>query len=125
MLFIEFFANEGTDLIDRLKWVAVLLIVIALVVGNAYFSQYSLSIRVAAMIIAGIVALLIAKSTQKGERAWAFILETRIEMRKVVWPTRQETVQTTMVVIAIVVVMSLILWGVDSLFALLISNIVM
>ena len=112
-------------MIDRLKWLAVLLIVIAMVVGNAYFSQYSLSIRVAAMIVAGIVALLIAKSTQKGQKAWAFMLETRIEMRKVVWPTRQETVQTTMVVIAIVVVMALILWGVDSLFALLISNIVM
>jgi preprotein translocase subunit SecE len=112
-------------LIDRLKWLAVLLIVISLVVANACFSQYSLSVRVAAMILAGIVALLLAKTTDKGEKAWAFILDTRVEMRKVVWPTRQETVQTTMVVIAIVAVMALILWGVDSLFALLISNIVM
>jgi len=117
--------QKERNLVDRVKWLVVLVILVGLVVGNAYFNQYSLSIRIAAMIVAGIVALILAKTTARGEKAWSFILETRIEMRKVVWPTRQETVQTTMVVVAIVVVMALILWGVDSLYALLISNIVM
>lgn len=117
--------QQKTNLVDRLKWLLVLLIVIGMVVANAYFSQTSLSIRAGAMIIATIAALIIAKTTSKGEKAWAFFMETRVEMRKVVWPTRQETMQTTMVVVAIVAVMALILWGVDSLFALLISNIVM
>ncbi|MDO8954847.1 MAG: preprotein translocase subunit SecE [Gammaproteobacteria bacterium] len=117
--------KENKNLMDRFKWLVVAVIAVALVVGNAYFGQESLSLRVAVMLVAGIAALIIAKTTIKGEKAWSFILETRVEMRKVVWPTRQETVQTTMVVVAIVAVMALILWGVDSLFALLISNIVM
>jgi preprotein translocase subunit SecE len=117
--------QKKTNLVDRLKWLVVLVIVVGMVVGNAYFSQTSLSIRIAAMIVAGIVGLIIAKTTNSGEKAWGFIQETRVEMRKVVWPTRQETIQTTMVVVAIVAAMALILWGVDSLYALLISNIVM
>ena len=39
-----------------------------------------------------------------------------VELRKVVWPTRQETIQTTLIVVAMVVVAALILWGLDKVF---------
>jgi preprotein translocase subunit SecE len=50
--------------------------------------------------------------------------EARVEIRKVVWPTRQETTQTTLIVVAVVLVMSLLLWGVDSLLGWIVSLIV-
>ena len=50
--------------------------------------------------------------------------EARIEIRKVVWPTRQETTQTTLIVVAVVLVMALLLWGLDSLLGWLVSLIV-
>jgi preprotein translocase subunit SecE len=50
--------------------------------------------------------------------------EARVEIRKVVWPTRQETTQTTLIVVAVVLVMALVLWGLDSLLGWLISLIV-
>ena len=49
-----------------------------------------------------------------GQKVWVFAKQSRMELRKVVWPTRQETIQTTMIVVAMVVVMALVLWGVDS-----------
>jgi preprotein translocase subunit SecE len=117
--------KENSNITDRLKWFAVLFIAIVLVVGNAYFSQFSLTYRVAAMIVLAVIAILIALTTASGAKAWDFIKATRTEMRKVVWPTRQETVQTTMMIIAIVAVMALILWAIDSLFALVITSIIM
>ncbi|MEC8716811.1 MAG: preprotein translocase subunit SecE, partial [Pseudomonadota bacterium] len=50
--------------------------------------------------------------------------EARVEIRKVVWPTREETTQTTLVVLALVFVMSLILWGLDSLLGLVVSSVI-
>jgi len=67
--------------------------------------------------IAGGMALL----TKKGKASLEFAREARIEMRKVIWPTRHETLQTTLIVALITLVMSLILWGIDSILVRLIS----
>jgi len=57
--------------------------------------------------------------TGKGRAAWRFFAEARAEVRKVVWPTRQETLQTSLAIFVGVFIMALILWAVDSaLFAL-------
>ncbi len=117
-------AKASSGKLDWLKWLLVLIILAVAVVGNVYFDQYSSAIRAAAIIVLVIIMLLIAVTTKQGGAAWKFIKEARIEMRKVVWPTRQETTQTTLIVIVIVAIMGLILWGVDSLFAYIVSIIV-
>jgi preprotein translocase subunit SecE len=52
-----------------------------------------------------------------GKAAWEFRREAIIEVRKVVWPTRKETVQTTMVVLVVVIIMAILLWALDSMLA--------
>jgi preprotein translocase subunit SecE len=52
--------------------------------------------------------------TEKGSNALLFAKEARTEVRKVVWPTRQEAIQTTGIVLVVTVLMSLLLWGLDS-----------
>lgn len=111
--------------LDKIKWALVWGIVLVCAVGNLYYHDtFSLSIRVSVMIVLGLLAFLTVSSTFKGQVALKFIKEARSEMRKIVWPTRQETTQTTLVVAAFVVVMSLILWGIDVLFASIINRIV-
>jgi preprotein translocase subunit SecE len=56
----------------------------------------------------------IVLQTSSGQRAWVFMREVRTELRKVVWPTRQETIQTTFIIIVLVVILGCILWGIDS-----------
>ena len=107
---------------DYFKWVIAVLIVAAIVAGNAYFSTTSLPIRVTFMIVFGLIALFVALTTVKGKITWKFFQEARTELRKVVWPTRQETLQTTLMIAVIVSIMSLVLWGVDSFFAYFVST---
>ena len=59
------------------------------------------------------VSIGIAMQTEKGRSLWIFFQDSQIEVRKVVWPTRQETLQTTMIVILVVIIVSIILWLLD------------
>ena len=63
-------------------------------------------------------------ATAKGQAFFSLAKEARVEIRKVVWPSRQETTQTTLIVVAVVLVMALLLWGLDSLLGWLVSMIV-
>jgi preprotein translocase subunit SecE len=106
---------------DTLKWIVVFALVAVAVVGNSYFSDQSLLYRVLGIVALAVVAGLVALQTAKGAAFWALIKGARTEIRKVVWPTRQETVQTTMIVVAFVLLVALILWGLDSFLGWLVS----
>ena len=107
-------AEVSTSRFDTLKWVLVGLLVLAAVLGNSYFSSESLLYRVLAIVAIGAVAAYVALQTSSGASFWSLVKGSRTEIRKVVWPTRQETVQTTMLVVAFVFFVALILWGLDS-----------
>ena len=101
---------------DNFKWTIVFFLLIGGIVANTYFSQIAWAIRAAAGLLLIAAMLLILSQTEKGKLFWVFVKGARTELRKVVWPTRQETVQTTLVVIAMVVFAALVLWGIDTLF---------
>ncbi len=115
-------AVTSQNYVDHFKWTLVVLLVVAIVGANAYFATTALAIRVTFMIVFGLIALFIALTTVKGKITWKFFQEARTELRKVIWPTRQETIQTTLMIAGIVLIMSLILWGVDSFFAYFVST---
>ncbi|MGF1874320.1 preprotein translocase subunit SecE [Photobacterium frigidiphilum] len=98
---------------DGLKWVAVFALLAAAVVGNYLYSDVSVVLRAATVVILVAAAGGIAIFTAKGKTAITFARESRMEVRKVVWPTRQEATQTTFIVLAVTVVMALALWGID------------
>jgi preprotein translocase subunit SecE len=100
--------------LDGLKWVLVGLIVSAGIFGNSYFSDESLLYRVIGLLVIAGIALSIAVTTARGDSAWTMIKGARTEIRKVIWPTRQETTQTTMIVMVFVVVCGLFFWALDS-----------
>jgi len=71
-----------------------------------------------------LVALLIAAQTARGRNTWTLIREARTEIRRVIWPTRQETTQPTFVVLALILLFSLILWALDSVLSFLVSSVI-
>lgn len=105
--------NQTVSKLDWVKWTVAVLILLAGCVGNYYYSEVSLLIRTGLWLLLLVVAGFISSTTQLGRRAIEFVRESRAELRKVVWPTRQEVMQTTMVVAAMVVVLAIILWGMD------------
>jgi preprotein translocase subunit SecE len=82
--------------------------------GFYHFAAYSTLLRVIGLLVVSGVAALIALQTQQGRRLWQFSGDVRTEVRKVVWPTRQETLQTTLVVIVMVLILGIILWLFDT-----------
>jgi preprotein translocase subunit SecE len=115
---------EETGRLDGLKWGVVALFVAAGVGGNMYFSGESLLYRVIALLVLALVAGFVAYRTEKGAAFFELLKGARTEIRKVVWPSRQESTQTTLIVVAFVFVAALILWGLDTLLGWLASMVI-
>lgn len=110
--------------LDPIKWLLVIGLVSVGVVGNSHFSAEPLLYRVLALVATAAVAILVALQTRKGASLWRLLREAMIEVRKVVWPSRKETNQTTLIVIAVVIVMAFILWLLDTFFGWIASLII-
>ena len=106
--------TEPSGSLDFLKWGVIVLLLGGAVVGNYIFAEQSVLVRALAVVAAIVIAGLVAMQTVKGRNAVDFAKESRTEVRKVVWPTRQEAVQTTGIVLVATLIMSLLLWGLDS-----------
>ncbi len=106
--------TEGsTSSIDYLKWGVVAILIAGGVVGNNYYADQSVLYRVLALLALALVAVAIAFQTVQGAAFWNLIKEARTEIRKVVWPSRQETTQTTLIVLVVVLIAAVILWLLD------------
>jgi len=105
-------AEETSKTFDVIKHGLSLIFVVAGVAGFYYFSEvpgFTLLYRVLALVAILLVALAIMFSTDLGRSGWEFALESKQEVRKVVWPTREETIRTTLLVFGLVIIVGLFL----------------
>ena len=102
---------------DGVKWFFVVAVVATGVAGNYYYGNESLLYRALALVALALVAGVVALQTARGRQTAQLMKEAKIEIRKVIWPTRPELLQTTAIVLAFVLLVALILWGMDSLVA--------
>ena len=112
---------NGSKAADTFKWIIAFALLAAAVVGNYLYGEMSVVIRAAGVVVLIAAALGVAATTTKGKAAISFARESRMEVRKVVWPTRQETMQTTLIVLAVCIVMALVLWGIDGIMVRLVA----
>ena len=98
------------------RWLLGLLFIGLAIYGNSYYSLEPLLYRVLGVIVLLSISTVILLTTIEGKGALKLILESRTEIRRVIWPTRIETTQTTLIVIVAITIAGLILWGLDSLF---------
>jgi preprotein translocase subunit SecE len=116
--------ENNSSSLDVAKWLIVFALVAAGVVGNYYFAAESLLYRVLALLVLAIAAGWVSLQTGKGKVFAKLVSEARMEIRKVIWPTKQELMQTTLIVVVFVLFVALILWGVDSLIGWIISSVI-
>jgi preprotein translocase subunit SecE len=113
--------ENNSNPLDSLRWLVIFGLLGGVVAVNHFFPELSI-LYIALIAVAAIgIAGFIASTTLKGSTFIAFAKESRIEVRKVVWPTRQETTTTTMIVLAATVVMALLLWGLDGIIVEIVS----
>ena len=98
---------------DWPKWLLVFILLLAGLFVNYYYSDTSMTYRTLAWLTLISSAGFVASKTAKGRWSIAFIKNARMELRKVVWPTKDEVMQTTLVVAVMVMILSLLLWGMD------------
>ncbi|MDP2227352.1 MAG: preprotein translocase subunit SecE [Moraxellaceae bacterium] len=110
--------------LDWVKWLVVVVLLVAATLGNQYAADISVWIRMGAVVVVSLVALGLALTTAKGRDLIEMSKKSWIEAQKIVWPTKDETWQTTLIVLAVVVVASLLLWFVDFIFGRGISAII-
>jgi preprotein translocase subunit SecE len=99
--------------LDKLKLVLAVLIVAIGVGGFYYFGDASDLVRVPGLLFAFALAIVVALQAEVGQNLQEFAKGSLRELRQVVWPTRKETTQVTLVVVALVIVVALFLWVVD------------
>jgi preprotein translocase subunit SecE len=113
--------SQSGSALDTAKWVAAIAVLIAGIYAFYHFDDQPGWIRTLGMLaVFGLTAWL-ASLSERGKGLLSFLVESRNEVRKVVWPTRQETMQTTLVVLVVVVIISIFLFLIDTLLGLLVQ----
>jgi len=112
---MNFKADTPVSRTDIYKLIAAPSIFLLAVAAFYYFAHYSTLVRVIGLLAASGAAVAIAATTELGGNVLDFIKESRLELRKVVWPTRTETLQTSAAILVMVILMGLLLWLLDML----------
>lgn len=100
---------------DRLKLGLAILVIIAGVVGYSMLEGHAAVLRIGVFLASVIVAGVIAWASEPGKRSLSFGRDAYNEVKRVVWPTRQETIRMTGIVFVFVIVVGAFLWLVDKL----------
>jgi preprotein translocase subunit SecE len=98
---------------DIVKLVLAVAFVVTGIIGFYYFADLSILVRTIGLLVCVGISVVIALNTEKGRNMWGFFQNAQIEVRKVVWPTREETLQTTLIVIFVVILVAISLWLID------------
>lgn len=112
---IQTTSESSASGLDTVKLVLALVFLVAGVVGYYYFGDFSVVYRALGVVGLGVLAAALASTTASGQVLLGFFRESRIEVRKVVWPTRQEAAQATLMVVALVFFVGVFLWLLDML----------
>ena len=105
--------EEQPTIVDTAKLALAILIVLAGLVAYYYFGDASALLRTLGVLLAVALAAVVALTSLQGKTLWKFIQGARVELSKVVWPTREETIQTTLVVLVVALFGGVFFWLLD------------
>jgi preprotein translocase subunit SecE len=106
-------ADTPPSSLDTAKLALALLVLIGGLVAFYYYADAAKLARIGGIVAAVVAAVAIASQTEKGRQMVSFVRDAQIEVRKVVWPTRKETTNTTLVVMIVVILFAFLLWVLD------------
>ena len=107
--------EQSSGQFDILKLGLSVVAIVAGIGGFYFFGEYSLLLRVVALLLILAVAVALVYTTDLGQSFWQFAQGSRVELRKIIWPTKKETIQTTLIVVVMVLFVGVLLWMFDGL----------
>ena len=105
--------EEQPTIVDTAKLALGVVIVLAGLFGYYYFGEASALLRTVGILLALALAAVVALTSLQGRALWKFVQGARVELSKVVWPTKDETIQTTLVVLVVAVIGGVLFWVLD------------
>ena len=99
---------------DKIKLLVAFLLVVAGIMGFYYLGDSAAEVRLISVLTGVVLATVVAYTSDPGRRFFTFGKDSVSEAKRVVWPTRKETLQTTGVVILFAITMAVFLWAVDA-----------
>ncbi len=105
--------ETGASALDKVKLFLAIVVLIGGIAGYYCYPELSVLIRAGGVLASVVIAIVIVMQTAMGRDMWQFIQTSRVELRKVIWPNRQDTTQTTLAVIVFVIILGLFFWGLD------------
>ena len=105
--------EEQPTIVDTAKLALGVVILLAGLVGYYYFADASAFLRTIGVLLALALGAVVALTSLQGRTLWKFVLGARVELSKVVWPTREETIQTTIVVLVVALIGGVIFFSLD------------
>ena len=106
-------AETGPGILDTVKLALAAILLVAGIVVFYMYEEQSLLVSVVAVLVAAGLAIAVFMATERGQLLWKFIQGSRVEIRKVIWPTRQEAMQTTLTVFVFALILAIFFWGLD------------
>jgi preprotein translocase subunit SecE len=105
--------DAGNSALDTLKLLVAGGILVGGIVGYYYYADVSVLFRAIGVLLAFAAGVAVALQSTRGQDLWRFVQGSRVELRKVVWPTREETIQTTVTVLVFALIMGVFFWLLD------------
>jgi preprotein translocase subunit SecE len=105
--------DSQSSVLDTAKLIVAVAVLLGGIVGYYYYADASVLLRAIGVLVALVVASVVALQTARGQALWKFMQGSRVELRKVVWPTREEAIQTTIAVLVFALVMGVFFWLID------------
>ncbi|ADV33943.1 preprotein translocase, SecE subunit [Candidatus Blochmanniella vafra str. BVAF] len=106
--------KKKIEFIEIIKWIGIVSLLCLSCIASYFFYDYNFYIKKMMVFFCLAVAIGIFLITKIGKLLIIFLKESSIELRKVVWPTYQDSLNTTLIVVVVTVIVSLVLWGLDT-----------
>ena len=113
--------KQKNPALNAVLWLIVIALILAVPVINSIYAEESLLYRVMGGLVLAIIACVVAVQTSQGAAFWFIAKGARTEVRRVVWPTRDERNKATLLVVGVVALMAVVLWGLDGIFGWLVG----
>jgi len=117
-------ASGQSKTLDTLKWIVGIGVISGAIIANSIYSQQPVFYRVLFVVVAFLVAFSVMSTTEKGRSFVQLVKDSRLELRKIVWPDRQDTLRTTLFVFIVVCISSIFLWAVDMALGAIVSRLI-
>ncbi|WDI78439.1 preprotein translocase subunit SecE [Candidatus Purcelliella pentastirinorum] len=101
-------------ILEYIRWFSIFALIFLLIIDNYFFNVHFWYVHILFLLFTIFMLGLLFSYTDKGKRAISFFYESKLEMYKVVWPTLKKTFYTTLIVLVVTLLLSLILWCLDT-----------